>query len=100
MGKLDSFSKILLATQSINYMANIAHSVNQQIKGIPDPQGIFKPGIKHRDELLKLVVSKLGEVMNELGHCLNNADSVSPIDERITKQAFDIIIHGKDNVEI
>lgn len=95
--KLDSLSKIMLATGAINYMAVSMDSVNEQVKMIPDPEGVHKEGIKERDETLAAAVGQLSDVMELLGNLLNNQDAICKIDIRATKQAFDIIIHGKDN---
>lgn len=99
MEKLDSFSKIIVATSAINYMANSLSTVNQQMKMIPDEKGYHADGIKQKDELLNSVVNKLGDIMEELGNCINNCDAICPIDERVTSEAFAIILHGKDDVE-
>jgi hypothetical protein len=100
MEKLDSFSKILLATQSINYMSNVVNAANQQIKVLPDEEGIFTSGIKDRDALLDIVIYKLSDIMQDLGDYMNNSDCISPIDERITEQAFKIVIYGKNNTDL
>lgn len=103
MEKLDSFSKIIVATSAINYMANSLSTVNQQVKMVahlrPEEKHIFEDGIKAKDEALADAVKKLGEIMEELGNCINNCDAICEIDERVTKEAFAIILHGKDDVE-
>lgn len=97
--KLDSFSKILLATGAINYMASGINYVNEQCRLLPDEHGFHKEGIAERDKLLADTVKQLGQVMEDLGNYMNGADCICPIDVRATKQAFQIIIHGKDNVD-
>ena len=96
--KLDSFSKIMLATGAINYMANCINSVNEQIKFVPDPDQVHSEGIKQRDAILFDTWGKLGDIMEELGNLMNDHDCISPIDVRATKAAYDIIVHGKDDV--
>lgn len=97
--KLDLFSKILIATGQINYMASLINSVNEQIKFVPDKEGYHKEGIKSRDDLLNEVVIKLAAIMEEMGNCINEHDCLCTIDERVAKVPFEIIIHGMDNVE-
>jgi hypothetical protein len=86
--KLDSLSKILIATGQINYMAASIDSVNEQIKMIPDKQ-----------ELLAEVVTKLGAIMEDMGNLINGQDCICHIDERVSKVPFEIIIHGMDDTE-
>ncbi len=80
-------------------MANSLSIVNLQMKMIPDEKGYHLQGIKEKDELLNAVVNKLGAIMEELGNCINNCDAICPIDVRVTNEAFQIIIQGKDDVE-
>lgn len=96
--KLDSFSKILIATGQINYMAASINGVNQEMKFIPDPNGYHKDGIKEKDDLLNDVVVRLGAIMEDMGNLINNHDCICPIDERVSKVPFEIIVHGKDDV--
>lgn len=97
--KLDSLSKILIATGQINYMAASIDSVNEQIKMIPDKQEFHAGGIKERDELLAEVVTKLGAIMEDMGNLINGQDCICHIDERVSKVPFEIIIHGMDDTE-
>ena len=97
--KLDSLSKILIATGQINYMAASIDSVNEQIKMIPDKQGFHADGIKERDELLAKVVTKLGAIMEDMGNLINSQDCICHIDVRVSKVPFEIIIHRMDDTE-
>lgn len=97
--KLDSLSKILVATGAINYMAAQIYTVNDQMKFIPDKDGIHKEGIRVKDEVLAQAVIKLSEIMEDLGDLINAHDCISPIDEYITTPAFDIIVQGNDDVD-
>jgi hypothetical protein len=94
--KLDSFSKILLATVTINYLASMLDGVNSDMKFIPDPDKVHAEGIQKRQVALENAVEKLKEVMNELGDAM---DAVCPIDEYVTEPAFNVLCHGHDNVE-
>ena len=96
--KLDNFSKIMLATGAINYMANCINSVNEQMKFVPDPDQVHSEGIKQLDDILFDTWGKLGDIMEELADLMNAQDCISPIDVRATKSAFDIIVHKKDDV--
>src|SRR4051812_25036654 len=101
--KLDSFNKILLATSSINYMANCLYTTNEQVKiathHLPDHKEVLGDGIKHKDELLEATVNKLHEIMEDLGDCMNHSDCISPIDVRVTKEAFAIVSGKYDDVD-
>jgi hypothetical protein len=68
--KLDSFSKIILATGTINYLASMINGVNEQMKFTPGfmSEGSFhKEGIEKRDKDMAVAVEKLKEVMELLG---------------------------------
>lgn len=99
MQKLDSFSKILIATGQINYMAASIDSVNQQMKFIPDEKNVHAGGIEARDILLEQTVKKLTEVMNDLGEIINAHDCICAIDVRVSKVPFEILIEGKDDTD-
>jgi len=53
--KLDSLSKILIATGQINYMAASIDSVNEQMKFLPDAKGFHAEGIKEFDDTLSSI---------------------------------------------
>jgi hypothetical protein len=97
--KLDSLSKIIIATGQINYMAVSIDSVNEQIKFIPDKKGVHKEGIEARDEILAETVTKLAAIMEELGNFVNNTDCICHIDTRVAATPFEIIIQGMDDCE-
>jgi hypothetical protein len=97
--KLDSLSKIIIATGQINYMAVSIDSVNEQTKFIPDKDGVFKESIKERDEILAETVAKLAAIMEDLGNLINNQDCICHLDTRVAKVPFEIIIEGKDDCE-
>ena len=95
MDKLDSFSKILLATGTINYLAAAINSVNEEMKFAPDHERYHVSGIERRDAALLTASVKLSEIMNALGGVL---DEVCAIDEYVTTPAFEVLVHGKDDV--
>lgn len=97
--KLDSLSKILIATGQINYMAASIDSVNEQIKFIPDENGFHKDGIKEKDECLSDVALRLAAIMEDMGNLINSWDCICHIDERVSKVPFEILIHGEDDTE-
>lgn len=103
MHRLDNYSKILLAIQSISYMANGINAVNEQIKMMPKPEdNLTKPiieGVAGREEILNDTLTKLCSAMEDLGDFMNNHDCIIPMDERITSEAFQILFHGKDDTE-
>lgn len=97
--KLDSLSKIIIATGQINYMAVSIDSVNEQMKFIPDEKGYYKEGIQQFDDALAETVVSLSVIMEDLGNLINNRDCISHIDTRVAKVPFEIIIEGKDDCE-
>lgn len=101
--KLDPLSKILVATGAINYLSNCLYSVNRDIKSVvhnnPRQREILEPGILQREDVLFSTVKKLSVIMEELGNILNAHDSICQIDERVTDEAFKIVVHGEDNIE-
>ncbi len=97
--KLDSLSKIIIATGQINYMAVSIDSVNEQMKFIPDEKGFHAEGIKQFDEALAATVVRLADIMEDLGNLINNRDAICHIDTRVAKVPFEIICGGKDECE-
>lgn len=97
--RLDSFSKILLATQSINYMANIINKTCQELKSLSLHDETAKELIEEQTALLGDTVDELTVIMNKLGNYMNATDCISPIDTKITDAAFEIIMRGKDEME-
>lgn len=109
MEKLDSLSKILLATGAINYMASQIDGVSQQTKmlkmaykakpDLGDFDGIHGEGIKAKDELLAEVVQRLASIMEDMGNLINGHDCLCPIDQYATTAPFMIVVQGKDDVD-
>ena len=97
--KLDSLSKILVATGQINYMAASINGANEQLKFLPDKEGFMKEGIKEMDEFLNEVVVKLSSVLEDMGNLINARDCICHIDTRVSKVPFEILIQGMDDVE-
>jgi len=96
--KLDTFSKILLATQSINYMANCVNGVVQQYKMIPTPDEVIVKGLTAKENALFTAEKQLVKIMEELGDFMNEAGFCMEIDNRVTREAFSIL-HGNDDIE-
>lgn len=99
MQKLDSFSKILLATGTINYMAASVDSLNQHMRYVQDPNGWHKEGIEEREKVLAETVEDLKKIMNRLGDIINAHDSLSAVDQYVTTPTFNVVVHGHDEVE-
>ncbi len=98
--RLDTYSKILLATSTLNYTAWIVEGVQQQIKQTRMIDPIILEAYAHNEKILEDTLKTLSQAMEEIGNFINEFDMVTPMDERITSPAFDIIIHGKDIVEL
>lgn len=97
--KLETVNKIIIAASQISYMGVCIHNVNLQIKSIPDKNGIFKDGIQEREKFLTEVVKKLSVIMEDMGNFMNDTDCVTPIDTKIAKAPFDIIVYGQDGIK-
>lgn len=106
MEKLDDFSKILLATQSIVYMASSINGVYQinkmmlhDIHRAEIDDKFMKTSIEEKAKVLFDTVEKLKAIMEDMGNYINAVDLICPLDVRVTEAAFQIVIGGKDNVE-
>lgn len=95
--KLDSLSKIALALGAINYMAISIDSVNEQIKMIPDTEGVHKEGIEQRDKILSETATELGVIMEKLGNLINAQDAICSLDQYVTNPAFMVVVQGHDD---
>lgn len=92
--RLDNFSKIILATGTINYLASSIEGVNAQMKMIKGDG--FKELTGKLDDDLEKATKLLTEVMEVLGNSLPETCS---IDQYVTTPAFMVVMHGHDEVE-
>lgn len=98
--RLDHFSKIIIATGQINYMASSVNGVNLQLKAIrKQDEDFLRELIKTNDEFLKEVVVDLKNIMEKVGNYINGVDCICPIDVRVSKVPFEIVVENKDEVE-
>lgn len=97
--RLDSFSKILVATGQINYMAASINGANEQLKFIPDENGFHTNGIKESDKLLADVVNDLSGVLEKMANLINAHDCICAVDLRVSKVPFEILIRKMDECE-
>ena len=107
--KLDLFSKILLATSTINYMALTLNTVNEQYKvalvseGIDEEdnglsKNILTTLIAEQDKKLEELTMGLTGIIRDLGNYLHKKDCVCAIDARIYKPLSEILLEDKDEV--
>ena len=107
--KLDLFSKILLATSTINYMASTLNAVNEQYKvalvseGIDEEdnglsKNILATLIADQDKKLQELTMGLTGIIRDFGNYLNKKDCVCAIDARIYKPSSEILLEDKDEV--
>jgi len=96
MEKLDNISKIIIATSTISYMASNLSRVNEQLKMLSIKLPELKDQTNVHDIVLKKTVAQLAHIMEDLGNYISDVGIVAPIDERVTKEAFEIVVHGKD----
>ncbi len=97
--KLDTFSKIILATGSINYLASMVEGVNSEMKmtpGFMSEGSVHKEGVDKRDKDMDEALALLEQVMGKLG---NSLEEQCAIDIYVTTPAFNVLIHGHDDVE-
>jgi len=107
--KLDLFSKILLATSTINYMASSLNAVNEQYKVAlaaecidEEDNGLSKniltTLVAEQDKKLEALTNGLIDMIRDFGSYLNKKDCVCAIDARIYKAPSEILVEGKDEV--
>jgi hypothetical protein len=99
MMKLAPFNKILIATGTINYMAEAINGVMTAYNYNPSPDVWRKEAIDQQQELLEDVVSDLKGIMGKLGNYINATDCICAIDQYVTVPAFHVILGGYDDTE-
>lgn len=97
--RLDSYSKILLATASINYLAHQVFQVNEACKNLFDPKGMLSEGIEAKNQLLQETVTKLTAIVEDLANYTNETDITQHIDERVLNEPLRVLIFNEDEVE-
>lgn len=106
--KLDDFSKILLATSTINYMASNLNDVKRDYEFLNSDSTnersqiadkAMKDGLENHKKYLASTLKRLCDTIEELGNYMDGRDMVCAIDERVYDAPLDILLHGKDEVE-
>ena len=108
--KLDWFSKTLLATSTINFMASTLNTINEECKValIPENRILEDNGLSRKileelvgdqDKKLEELVDELAAIVKNLGTYLHNKDAVCAIDARIYKAPSEILLQRKDEVD-
>jgi hypothetical protein len=95
--KLDDYSKILIATASINYMSHQLNTViaqAQQLKVL----GLESDFVKKNEDVLFDFKGRIHEIAEDFANFMNECDMTQPIDERLLSPSFEVL-NGKDNVE-
>lgn len=64
-----------------------------------DVKEVLQETINRNSNELNFCLDHLKETMERLGDYMNNCDLICPIDVRITEEPFQILFHGKDEVE-
>lgn len=95
--KLDSLSKILIATGQINYMAATIDAVTIPLECMGDDSMIKREMMQGNHDVLKEAVQDLSEIMEKIGNYINNRDIICAIDVRVSKVPFEILISGMDD---
>jgi hypothetical protein len=96
---LGEYRKILLATQTINYLAFNIHSVNrdysEMISNAPNEsiKETLIEGKNNKDQILRDVLAMLSYAMEGLADFCNGHDLLVEEDIEITKAAFNSIDH-------
>ncbi len=97
--KLDSFKKILLATGQINYLASAIQEVIEGSKMNEDVISAISDRAEAQKDALNQAVGGLASIMEMLAEIANDHDFTLPIDERISRVPFEILLHDMDDVE-
>ena len=98
--KLDPFKKILLATGQINYLSSTIQEVIEGAKIYEVMDGIISDRVEAQRETLDQAAKELTSIMETLAEIANGQDFVLPIDERISRVPFEILLHDMDDVEM
>lgn len=98
MERLDNFSKILLATGQINFVANTLKSVINGYKTLPVTD-FSKTAISDHEEKLAGVLGELTMTLQSLADYMNDGSMVCQIDERVSSAASEILFFDMDEVE-
>jgi hypothetical protein len=92
--------KIILATQTINWLSYRLSNITDELYRIPDNnidevgRDIVTKSIKEHDVIMQDIVNKLTIICNDLGDYMNSNDCVDRLDDSVTKEAMDIL-NGK-----
>jgi len=98
MQNLDDFSKILIATGNINYVANALSTLLAQRKMLTgDNKEIQEINAEMEAELADTVEQLSGIYERLLDH-MNDRDAVCEIDVRLSKVPCEILLEGMDEV--
>ena len=96
--KLDQQSKILLATQTINYLSHQLYGLNRQLKFIGDDP-VMAERIKENEKVLNGTVERLSRLVEDLSNYMNGIDAVNPIDAKVALAANRILLFNQDDVD-
>lgn len=109
--RLDNMSKILLATSTINYMANTINGVSGDyrlilsVNSAPEStiSEIFKKATEDdlvaQQNFLSDMTARLSGIVEEFADYINSKDMICQIDQRINSVPCDILLLGKDLVD-
>lgn len=99
MENLDYFSKILIATGNINYVANALSTLLAQRKTFTGDNRAFKETNAEMEAELADTVEQLSGIYERLLDYMDDQDAVCQIDVRLSKVPYEILIEGMDEVE-
>lgn len=94
--KLDDYSKIIIATASINYMAHQINTVIAQTKGINNPE--VQKMVNDNETVLFDFKGRIHEICEDMANFMNAVDMVQPIDDRIVTTVIEIL-NGEDDMD-
>lgn len=89
MTTIDSFSKVLLATQTINFLASHIN-ISRIEMGLIQDKTCLDISESHSDKLLSLV-DQLRPIMESLGEYMNGKDMADDETIKATEGAFDLV---------
>lgn len=87
-----AYEQILLATQTIQWLALRQTQTTDQIRGlIKDPMGVIAESVKTDDGVIAGLTQQLVQIANDLGDYMNAHDSVDENDEKVVNGALSIL---------
>lgn len=86
-----AYEQILLATQTIQWLALRQTSITDQIRHVQDPAGVIAEAVEIDDGVIAGLTQQLVQIANDLGDYMNAHDSIDENDEKVVNGALSIL---------